>query len=346
MTAHVMGRTEGLEAEFYRREGTKEKGFWYVAPDGEELEDAAQLERIAKLAVPPGYAEVWVAPDANSELQAFGRDAKGRLQYRYHADFVRGNQAAKWARLIRFGNALPTMRERTGADLRRPALSSPHVLALMTRLLYVARFRVGSAEYARVNKTYGLTTLRQRHVSVSGATVDFSFRGKHGVHQHKATADKAIAANVSKLLELPGPWLFQYETDDMRKRVTSDDLNRYIRDAMGEFSAKDFRTWGGTLLAAEFLAETGVAQSDRQARRTLIDCVKFVSEDLGNTPTVVRAHYVSPSVFDRYLEGKVLDDFEPRDLRVQTSSESGLSRSELALKRLLEKSVRQGRKKS
>jgi DNA topoisomerase I len=346
MTAHVMGRTEGLETEFYRREGTKEKGFRYIAPDGTELKDEAELERIAKLAVPPGYAEVWVAPDTDSELQAFGRDAKGRLQYRYHADFVSGNQAAKWARLVRFGNALPQMRAHTGADLRRPALSDSHVLALMTRLLYVARFRVGSAEYARANKTYGLTTLRQRHVKVSGATVDFSFRGKHGIHQHKATADKAIAANVAKLLELPGPWLFQYEADDARKRVTSGDLNKYIRAVMGEFSAKDFRTWGGTLLAAEFLAESGVAQSDRQARRTLIDCVKFVSEDLGNTPTVVRAHYVSPSVFDRYLEGKILDDFEPRESRVKSSSDAGLTRSELALKRLLEKSMRQGKKKS
>jgi DNA topoisomerase I len=332
----MISRTEGLETEYYRREGSKEKGFRYIAPDGSLLKDDAQIERIARLAVPPAYTDVYVAPDADAELQAFGRDAKGRLQYRYHPDFVGGNARSKWARLVRFAGALPGMRERTGADLRRAGLPDARVMALMTRLLYIAHFRVGSDAYARENKTYGLTTLRQRHVNVAGNTVEFQFRGKHGVHQHKATTDKSIAANVSKLLELPGPWLFQAEVDDTKRRVKATDLNAYIRDVMGAFTAKDFRTWGGTLVAAEFLADAGAPQSDRQARSTLIECVRFVAEDLGNTPAVVRTHYISPTVFDQYLEGLVLSDFEPSGNRLKASDATGLTRSEVALQRLLE----------
>jgi DNA topoisomerase I len=329
-------RTEGLEGEYLRREGDKDRGFSYLYPDGSRLTDEAQLTRIAKLAVPPGYAQVWVAPDADAELQAFGRDAKGRLQYRYHADFVQSNQQKKWSRLIRFAGALPTFRERTATDLRQSGLGDARVMALMTRLLYVARFRVGSDAYARDNKTFGLTTLRKRHVSVSGNTVEFNFKGKHGIQQHKAMTDRTIASNVSRLLELPGPWLWQCELEGGRGRVTSSALNGYIRSRMGAFTAKDFRTWGGTLLAAEFLADVGVAQSDRQARRNLNDCVRAVAEDLGNTPAVVRAHYVSPSVFDRYLDGLVLDDFEPKPSRTRANENTGLTRSETALKRLLE----------
>jgi DNA topoisomerase I len=336
----VTARTEGLETEYLHRQGNKDKGFVYVYPDGSRLTDEAQLQRIAKLAVPPGYDDVYVAPDADAELQAFGRDAKGRLQYRYHADFVRGNQNEKWSRLIRFATALPTLRERTAVDLRGSGLSDARVMALMTRLLYVARFRVGSDAYARENKTYGLTTLRKRHVRLSGNTVEFNFKGKHSVQQHKATTDKTIATHIAKLLELPGPWLWQCELEGGRQRVTSSALNAYIRDAMGAFSAKDFRTWGGTLLAAEFLADIGASQSDKQARRNLNDCVRAVAEDLENTPAVVRAHYVSPGVFDRYLDGQILDDFEPKPSRTKANDATGLTRSEIALKRLLETSRR------
>lgn len=339
----MTARTDGLDAQYLSRTGSKDAGFQYLYPDGSTLEDSAQLERIARLAVPPGYAEVWVAPDADAELQAFGRDAKGRLQYRYHADFVQGNQRQKWSRLIRFAEALPTLREHTASDLRRPALCSARVMALMTRLLYVAHFRVGSDAYARDNKTFGLTTLKKRHVKVNGYTVEFKFNGKHGVRQHKATTDRTIASNVTKLLELPGQALWQCELEGGVGRVTSSGLNAYIRAHMGAFSAKDFRTWGGTLLAAEFLAELGVAQSERQARSNLKECVQIVAADLGNTPAVVRAHYVSPTVFDRYLDGAVLHDFEPKASRTQSNGAAGLTRSELALKHLLETGEPRGR---
>ncbi len=332
----VTARTEGLDAEYLRRAGSKDKGFHYLYPDGSRLTDGAQLERIAKLAVPPGYAEVWVAPDETAELQAFGRDAKGRLQYRYHADFVQTNQQKKWSRLVKFASALPTFRERTAADLKQPGLCDARVMALMTRLLYVARFRVGSDAYARDNKTYGLTTLTKKHVRVDGNTVEFNFKGKHGIQQHKAMTDKTIASNVQKLLELPGKHLWQCELEGGRQRVTSSALNAYIRATMGAFTAKDFRTWGGTLFAAEFLAELGKPDTERQARKNLNECVRAVSEDLGNTPAVVRAHYVSPVVFDRYLDGLVLDDFEPRSSRTHADEGAGLTRSEAALKRLLE----------
>jgi len=336
----MTARTLGLEEEYLRREGEKLGEFRYFFPNGAELLEDLELERIGKLAVPPGYREVYVSPDPDAELQAYGRDAQGRLQYRYHPDFSSLRAQGKWSRLVKFSSKLGVLRQATGADLRRRTLEPRKVLALMTRLLYVAHFRVGSDEYARKHKTYGLSTLRKRHVKLSGSSVEFHFRGKHSVAQHKLLTDATLAKNLGLLLELPGPHLWQALEGDEVARVTSSHLNAYLREVMGPFTTKDFRTWGGTLLAAEYLAEAGVSQSDRAARKILLECVRHVAEDLGNTPTVVRTHYVSPWVFDRYLEGKILDDFEPRAGRIRLSSEAGLSRSELALKRMLEQSSR------
>ncbi|MFC4456468.1 DNA topoisomerase IB [Deinococcus sonorensis] len=337
-------RTELLQETYLRREGNKPDAFRYFEPDGREYRDAAGLERIARLAVPPAYQDVYVSPDPDAELQAFGRDAAGRLQYRYHPEFMQAGALRKWQRLTRFAGVLPTLRTVTGSDLRRSGLPERKVLALMTRLLHVGHFRVGSDGYAAAHRTYGLSTLRHRHVTVSGTTVTFDFRGKHGIQQHKATRDATLAANISRLLELPGPWLFQAVQDEGRFRVRAGQLNRYLGEVIGPFTAKDFRTWGGTLTAAEYLAEAGVAGSERAARRTLVECVKYVADDLGNTPAVVRGHYVCPVIFDRYLEGKVLDDYEPRATRADNLE--GLTRSEAALKRMLEseKSLRTRRR--
>ncbi len=329
------GRTEILQEEYLRREGNDPKKFNYFWPDGTRYEDEDGIARIASLAVPPAYTDVYVSPDADAELQAFGRDAAGRLQYRYHPDFVQAGALKKWQRLTRFATALPTLREVTTSDLRASGLPPRKVMALMTRLLHVAHFRVGSDAYARQHKTYGLSTLRQRHVRVEGSTVTFHFRGKHGIAQHKATRNATLANNIGKLLELPGPWLFQTVEEEGRRRVHAPELNAYLKEVIGPFTAKDFRTWGGTLLAAEYLAEAGVADTERAARRVLVDCVKFVAEDLGNTPAVTRGSYICPVIFDRYLEGKVLDDYEPRAGRLPAELE-GLTRSEAALKRLLE----------
>ncbi|RJF69073.1 DNA topoisomerase IB [Deinococcus cavernae] len=340
-------RTELLSEEFLRREGKTPADFQYFYPSGRRYRDRAGLERIAKLAVPPGYSDVFVSPDPDMELQAFGRDSAGRLQYRYHPDFVQAGALKKWQRLTRFAGALPTLKAVTTADLRSGGLPPRKVMALMTRLLHVARFRVGSDIYMKQHKTYGLSTLRQRHVQVDGNAVTFRFKGKHGISQHKVTTDRTLATNISRLLELPGPWLFQsLDGDGHRQRVKSQALNSYLREVIGPFTAKDFRTWGGTLLAAEFLAQEGAPETERQARKTLVECVKFVAYDLGNTPAVTRGSYICPVIFDRYLEGKVLDDYEPRTAR-QEAELDGLTRSEAALKRLLEseKVLRTGRSK-
>ncbi len=330
------GRTELLAEEYLRREGNDPKAFKYFYPGGKRYTDRAGLARIASLAVPPAYLDVYVSPDPDAELQAFGRDSAGRLQYRYHPDFVQAGAMKKWQRLTRFAGALPALRNVTASDLRASALPPRKVLALMTRLLHVARFRVGSDIYARQHKTYGLSTLRQRHVAVQGNTVTFHFKGKHGVQQHKAATNRTLATNIGKLLELPGPWLFQtVDGEGQRRRIRSAELNAYLRETIGPFTAKDFRTWGGTLLAAEYLAENGTETTERQAKKVLVDCVKFVADDLGNTPAVTRGSYICPVIFDRYLEGKVLDDYEPRTARQEAEVE-GLSRSEAALKRMLE----------
>ncbi|WP_261663689.1 DNA topoisomerase IB [Deinococcus sp. Marseille-Q6407] len=334
-------RTEALQDDYLRREGNQPGKFRYLYPDGRRYTDQAGLERIAALAVPPGYSDVYVSPDADAELQAFGRDAAGRLQYRYHPDFVQGRALKKWQRLSRFAGTLADLRTLTTADLRRSGLPPRKVMALMIRLLHVAHFRVGSDTYARAHKTYGLSTLRKRHVSVEGNTVMFNFKGKHGIQQSKAVVDRTIAANVEKLLELPGRDLFQAVDEGTRRRIKAAELNAYLREQIGPFTAKDFRTWGGTLLAAEFLAESGAAGSERSAKKVLLECVRTVADDLGNTPAVTRAHYICPVIFDRYLEGKVLDDYEPRAGRTPAALE-GLTRSEMALKRMLdsEKTIR------
>ncbi|MBZ9750557.1 DNA topoisomerase IB [Deinococcus sp. HMF7604] len=339
-------RTELLQEDYLRREGHDPKAFAYTWPDGTPYADEAGLARIAGLAVPPAYEAVFVSPDADAEVQAFGRDAAGRLQYRYHPDFVQAGALKKWQRLTRFAGALGTLKTVTGSDLRAAGLPPRKVAALMSRLLHVARFRVGSDIYAQQHKTYGLSTLRQRHVKVEGNTVTFHFKGKHGITQHKATTDRTLAANISRLLELPGPWLFQtVDAEGGRRRIRSGELNAYLGEVIGPFTAKDFRTWGGTLLAAEYLAEVGVADTDRQARKVLVECVKYVAADLGNTPAVTRSSYICPVIFDRYLDSKVLDDYEPRATNGEGDLD-GLTRSEAALKRLLEseKTLR-GRKK-
>jgi len=345
----VPSRTDLLQDEYLRREGHQPGKFEYFWPDGTPFTDEAALARIAALAVPPAYQDVFVSPDADAEVQAFGRDAAGRLQYRYHADFVQAGAMKKWQRLIRFAGALPDLRTVTATDLRLPAgedggLPRRKVLALMTRLLHVARFRVGSDIYARTHHTYGLSTLRQKHVRVEGSTISFDFKGKHSIWQHKQTVDRTLAANLQKLLDLPGPWLFQSVDEGVRRRLRSADLNAYLHEVIGPFTAKDFRTWGGTLLAAEFLAEAGVTDDEKVARKQLVECVRYVAADLGNTPAVTRGSYICPVIFDRYLAGKVLDDYEARAAR--TPALEGLTRSEAALKRLLEseRSLQRGRR--
>lgn len=325
------------------------KGFSYRLPAGRPVRDARTIARIRSLAIPPAYVDVWICASERGHIQATGRDARNRKQYRYHPDWsaVRGD--GKFERIVAFGEALPRLRRRLRRDLALSGWPREKVVAIVVALMAETLVRIGNDAYARENRSYGLTTLRDRHVQfLGGGRARLKFRGKGGLDHDIAIDDARLAKLVRGCQQLPGQMLFQYRDDAGKLQpVGSGLVNDYLREAMGEdFTAKDFRTWGGTLLAAEFLAEAGVADTEREARRMLVDCVKHVAEDLGNTPAVTRGSYICPVIFDRYLEGKVLDDYEPRAGRLPAELE-GLSRSEAALKRLLEseKALKRGRGK-
>lgn len=321
-------RTATLQNRYLRRL-RRGDGFVYVTTAGRPYVDREGLARIAALAIPPAYTDVYVSPDPDAELQAFGRDARGRLQYRYHPDFVHRNALRKWRRLSRFADALPQMLATAGADLRRSGLPQRKVLALMTRLLHTVYFRVGDESYTRAHRSYGLTTLCKRHVAIEGTQAVFRYRGKHGVHQEQVVRDRGAVAVLGRLLELPGKTLFQYEEGGLRRPVRAAELNAYIHETIGPFSSKDFRTWGGTLKAAEFLTRQGPLEDAQSAPRVLLRCVRSVAASLGNTAPVTRASYICPVIFDLYLSGIVLEDY------ASDEPEDGLSRSEAALRRML-----------
>src|SRR5436190_1573116 len=248
------------------------RGFTYVGPDGDRISDRASLARIKSLAVPPAWTDVWICPDPRGHIQATGRDARGRKQYRYHARWRAVRDETKYDRMIAFGEALPRIRRRTEMDLRRPGLPREKVLAAVVRLLEVTRIRVGNEEYARTNRSYGLTTLLDRHVTVAGPTLRFSFRGKSGVRHQVDLTDRRLAAIVKRCRDLPGQELFQYVDDDGRQHtIDSADVNDYLRQLSGaDFTAKDFRTWAGTVLAARALRACPACASKTGARRAVV----------------------------------------------------------------------------
>lgn len=287
-----------------RRSGT---GFRYLDKDGQPVRDPKVLDRIRSLAIPPAWTDVWICPRASGHIQATGRDAKGRKQYRYHPDWSRHAAESKFDRLPAFARKLPRLRERVEADLGKRGVSRDKVLATAVRLLELTLIRIGNAEYARRNRSYGLTTLHKRHLEVGGTALTFAFRGKSGVEHEVRVRDRRLAAVVRSLRELPGQQLFKYrDTDGRLCPVTSDDVNAYIREAMGEaFSAKDFRTWAGTVSAARALREMEPPASPTEAKRRVTVCVKAVAGLLGNTPTVCRSSYVHPRVFEMYEGGEL-----------------------------------------
>jgi DNA topoisomerase-1 len=266
-----------------------------------------------------------------------GRDARGRKQYRYHPRWREIRDATKYGRLLLFAERLPALRRRVAADLARPGLPREKVLATVVRLLETSLIRVGNAEYAAANGSFGLTTLRSRHVRVEGATLRFEFRGKGGKQHVVDIADRRLARVVRQCQELPGHELFQYVDDEgQRHTIASGDVNAYLRETAGEeFTAKDFRTWGGTLTAAIALAEHGVPDSEAEAKRAVVNVMRTVGEKLGNTPAVARTSYVSPAVVEQYLDGRTLEDFRPRHLRVVKARDIGLDPEENALLSLL-----------
>jgi DNA topoisomerase-1 len=280
-------------------------GFRYVTASGQKIVDAAELRRIRALAIPPAWTDVQICPRPNGHIQATGRDAKGRKQYRYHARWRQVRDETKFGRMIAFAEALPAIRARVNKDAARSGLPRDKVLAVVTQLLERTLIRVGNEEYAKQNRSYGLTTMRGRHVDVRGPKISFRFRGKSGKDHAIDVHDRRLARVVRRCQELPGQELFQYVDEEGRAHgIESADVNAYLREAAGsDFSAKDFRTWYGTLLAARALGEHARRAVPRQ--KLVKASIAWVAEKLGNTPTVCRKSYVHPAVVDSYLRGEL-----------------------------------------
>jgi DNA topoisomerase-1 len=283
------------------------RGFAYRSADGVSLRDRTALARIRALAVPPAWTDVWICPDPAGHLQATGRDAAGRKQYRYHARWRARRDDAKFERLIEFARVLPRIRERCDADLAGPGFSREKVLAAVVRLLEMTLIRVGNEEYARLNRSFGLTTLEDRHARVDGASVRFRFRGKSGQRHEVGLRDRRLARIVRRCQELPGQDLFQYVGDDgVPHDVASDDVNAYLREISGaDVSAKDFRTWAGTVLAYRALRALAPSEDARTAKANVVEAVRLTAGRLGNTPAVARKSYVHPAILDAYLDGSI-----------------------------------------
>ncbi len=285
-----------------------------VGPDGEPVRDEETLDRIASLAIPPAWTDVWICPSPRGHLQATGRDAKGRKQYRYHPRWRTARDETKYERILAFGRALPTIRKRVAKDLAKPDMPRVKVVAAAVRLLETTLIRVGNQEYARGHRSFGLTTLRDRHVEIEGATIRFHFRGKSGKDHEIDLKDRRLANIVKRCRDLPGQDLFQYvDADGERHTIGSGDVNDYLREITGEdFTAKDFRTWAGTVLAAWALHEYEAVDSDVQAKQNIVGAIDSVAERLGNTRTVCRKCYVHPAVIDAYLDGTLVDSLRQR----------------------------------
>jgi DNA topoisomerase-1 len=281
----------------------------YFDAKGRPVTHPAAVAWYDGLAIPPAWTDVWISPTRRGHLQATGRDARGRKVYRYHPRWREIRDEAKYGRLVEFARALPRIRRRTGRDLRRRGLPREKVLAVVVRLLQETLIRVGNDEYARENRSYGLSTMRNRHVTVRGESIRFSFRGKAGKEHEVDVRDRRLAKIVKQCQELPGQELFQYRDDNgARVDVTSSDVNDYLREITGEdFTAKDFRTWAGTVAAAMALQEFIEIDDDAGRKSAVVRAIEQVAEQLGNTPSVCRACYVHPEVIERYLDGTIVD---------------------------------------
>ena len=324
-----------------RRGGWSRKGrrsrFRYYDSRGKQITDPDKLARIEELVIPPAWKDVWISPRATAKLQATGVDRAGRRQYLYHPEYRARQEQEKFDKLVRFAERLREMRKAMAKDMDGEPLSPDWVCALALRLINLGWFRVGTERYARATRTFGITTLRKGHVSVRGSRITFKYRGKHRVLVRTAIVDEELAEAMRQLIKLPGGRrLFRYEVDGAVCNLTGAKLNEYIEEHMGaEFTAKDFRTWGGTLIAAIALAEHGPADTDTEAKKVVAGVMRAVGAKLGNTPAVARSSYVSPAVVEQYLDGRTIDDFRPRHLRVVGARDTNLDREELALVSLL-----------
>jgi DNA topoisomerase I len=312
------------------------RGFTYRDVDGSPIRDPSVRARIAALAIPPAWTDVWICPWPNGHIQATGRDARGRKQYRYHADWRSRRGSDKFERMVEFGHVLPRLRRRCDRDLGRRGLPREKVLAAVVRLLELTLIRVGNDAYARLNRSFGLTTLRGRHAKVTGSRIRFRFRSKSGVIHESDLRDRRLAAIVRQCQELPGQELFQYVDEDGGVHdVASDDVNAYLREATGgEFTAKDVRTWAGTVLAYRALRAQGAGDRPPVARRKLVAAIGAAAERLGNTQAVARGSYVHPDLAEMYLDGGIGTGRARPDQDVDWSTLPD-RKEELALLRLL-----------
>jgi DNA topoisomerase-1 len=320
----------------WRREGSK-RHFRYLDADGRRITDEEKLARIRALAIPPAWKDVWISPSSRTKLQATGVDAAGRKQYLYHPSYRAKQEQAKYDKLIRFAEKLPKLREAMSEHIALEGMPEMKVAAIAVRLINLGWFRVGGDRYAKTSRTFGITTLRKSHVSVRGSRISFRYRGKHSIMIHSAVVDPELAAVMKQLVAQPGARLFKFEQEDGSYcNLDQRRLNAYIREHLGaEFTAKDFRTWGGTLVAAIELAQRDPPATEREAKKRIAEVMRKVGEKLGNTPAVARSSYVSPAVVEQYLDGRTIEDFRPRHLRVVGARDAALNREELATLSLL-----------
>jgi DNA topoisomerase-1 len=333
-------RAKSAAAErWWTRAGTPESGFTYLRADGKPLRLAPALARIRALAIPPAWTQVHIAADAGAKVQAWGIDAAGRKQYRYHPDAVARGAKRKYRKLLAYAHDLPRLREATEAHLRQPGVGRERVLALIVRLMQRGFFRVGSEKYAVRNKTFGIATLRKKNLRIRGNDLLFRYVGKKSIDTRKVVADTPLVEVIREVMGLPGARLFQYRDEEGKVRpVTSTDINRYLKDVAGErYTSKDIRTWGGTVRAATILADLGPAKNEREAKKNVVLACKLVSTELGNTPAVCRSAYIHPVVFDRYLQGRTIAPLMREAPRPDDENPGRYYPEEAALMRFLEK---------
>ncbi len=323
-----------------QRQQQGDREFIYIGLNGKPIRDPKEIERINQLAIPPAYEDVWICPSPNGHLQATGRDAKGRKQYRYHPLWRTVRDQTKFTRMLAFSQSLPKIRQQIAEDLALPGLPKQKVLAAIVRLMELTRIRVGNEEYARSNQSYGLTTLQDEHVDIKGAKIHFSFRGKSGVEHEIELSDRRLAQIVKRCQDIPGQDLFQYKDEQGEyQSITSGDVNTYLKEISNQdFTAKDFRTWAGTVLAAMHLAEMELFTSETAAKRNISQAIKTVATHLGNRPATCRKYYVHPAILAAYLDQSLHQAMDQHRDRIVEDTHA-LRSEELAVVMLLEQQV-------
>jgi DNA topoisomerase-1 len=338
-TARRTRARSGARERWWTRAGSPDAGFAYLRADGKPLKLEPALERIRSLAIPPAWTDVHIAADPDAKVQAWGIDAAGRKQYRYHPDAVARGAKRKYRKLLAYARDLPRLREATETHLRQPGVGREKVLALIVRLMQRGFFRIGSERYAVRNKTFGIATLRKRNLRIDGDDLLFRFVGKKSIDTRKVVADTPLVEVIREVMQLPGARLFQYRDEEGKVRpVTSTDVNRYLKDVLGErYTSKDIRTWGGTVRAATILSDLGPAKDEREAKKNVVLACKLVSSELGNTPAVCRSAYIHPVVFERYLRGRTIAPLMREAPRPDDENPGRYYPEEAALMRFLEK---------